>query len=295
MGSLGRNENYDPTTVTSLAGSLSFLNISTYCGGNNSTSRSSGKTSTRFQESRGPSSSAASILARLTCQEDRQDQNVADTTSLRTAAEGEDEEVDDDEGYKEGSSSAREGGKRSKKPSQQRSQVALEVIKLRKELKRLKHIVQNKKNKKEMRDRELAAVAACGAGVSATTSTAAASSSVPSTFQSHGTSGPISMAPVPTVPHKATRVQFTEPLVTQVSYRPYTDPEDIEKLYFVEEELNELEWDRQTVADDQFEVIMASSASAKDVRIAHQKRRLLALHPQNTEGIPHSLSDLSLY
>ena len=150
----------------------------------------------------------------------------------------------------------------------------------------MKHIVQTKKNKKEMRDRELAALACSGGGVAASSSASVTPSQ--NTF-------PTAEAIPATTPHKATRVHFTEPLVTRVTYRPYTDPEDIEKLYFVEEELNELEWDRQTVADDQFEVIMAPSSSAKDVRIAHQKRRLLALHPQDTEGLPHSLSALSVY
>ena len=79
-----------------------------------------------------------------------------------------------------------------------------------------------------------------------------------------------------------------------VNYKYKEHPKDLQ-LEDIKEELNELEWDRQTVADDQFEVIMAPSSSAKDVRIAHQKRRLLALHPQDTEGLPHSLSELSVY
>ena len=223
-----------------------------------------------------------------------------DTNALRTVLENSEDilsDGEDEERVREAGSSSTRTANKSKKLLQQRSQVALEVIKLRKELKRLKHIVQAKKNKKELCDRELAALA-CGNGAASSTATppVASPSSAASATPSQNTTSSITVIPPTTAPHKATRVHFTEPLVTQVSYRPYTDPEDIEKLYFVEEELNELEWDRQTVADDQFEIIMASpTASTMDVRIAHQKRRLLALHPQDQEGIPHSLSDLSVY
>jgi hypothetical protein len=50
------------------------------------------------------------------------------------------------------------------------------------------------------------------------------------------------------------RVRFSRPLVTEIRHRPYTRAEDIEKLYFIEEELEELELDRATVDGDQFEL-----------------------------------------
>lgn len=238
------------------------------------------------------------MLARLTCQEERQDVNVMDTDVIRSM-----DEIEEQHRKLELEATA----KKKRDKSSQRSQVALEVIKLRKELKRLKHIVQTKKGKKEHRDKESVTPAVAPSPTPSTSVSPQRSSSSNHNHSGHGeNSSPTNgtqtaiqqnSGPAPGMswaPHNATRVRFTEPLVTDVTYRPYTDPEDIEKLYFIEEELNELEWDRQTVADDQYEVVMTRpTANPKDVRIAHQKRRLLALHPQ--EGLPHSLSDLSVY
>lgn len=49
------------------------------------------------------------------------------------------------------------------------------------------------------------------------------------------------------------KVKFANPIVTLVNYRPYTEECDIPKLYFQEEELDELEWDREICPRDQFE------------------------------------------
>jgi hypothetical protein len=54
--------------------------------------------------------------------------------------------------------------------------------------------------------------------------------------------------------HTSKRVRFSDCLVTSVHHRPYTEECDIEKLYFVEEELDTLEWDRATTEPHQFEV-----------------------------------------
>eukprot|EP00977_Amphora_coffeiformis_P019089 scaffold6899_cov183-Amphora_coffeaeformis.AAC.22 len=302
-----KNENFDPTVMAnSMAKSLAFLDLSqlSNCGKGKSASAAGG------------ASSLSQTRAALLCSpmglwgypEARQDSNVMDTTILRAVEEEEEapDEVEQQRQDQEGRISSRNGKYKMTKKVQQKSQVALEVIKLRKELKRLKHMVQTKRTKKEMRDAQeeqmrdrAAANAAPTTPTTATTSDSkhknrhhVAAASTSSAGKSVTTSVVSSDKSVTTTaPHVATRLRFTEPLVTQVSYRPYTDPEDIEKLYFIEEELNELEWDRQTVADDQYEVIMAPSA--KEVHIAHQKRRLLALHPQ--ESLPHSLSDLSVY
>ncbi|GKY94997.1 hypothetical protein MPSEU_000464300 [Mayamaea pseudoterrestris] len=58
------------------------------------------------------------------------------------------------------------------------------------------------------------------------------------------------------------QVRFAKQLVTQVHHRPYTREEDIEKLYFVEEELEGYEYDRATTAPEQFEVIAKSHGNS---------------------------------
>jgi hypothetical protein len=64
-------------------------------------------------------------------------------------------------------------------------------------------------------------------------------------------------------------VRFAATLVTQVTYRPYTEPEDIALLYFQEEELEALECDREEVSGDQFEC--QYDEAVMTVRIAYQK------------------------
>lgn len=71
-------------------------------------------------------------------------------------------------------------------------------------------------------------------------------------------------------------VRFADKLVTDVHYRPKTRPEDIEKLYFIEEELDELEWDRQTVEGDVFELV----AGDESVSVTYQNRRHLLRRKQ---------------
>jgi len=235
---------------------------------------------------------------------DHQDSNVMDTTVLRKVSRTE-EGPDGTDGIKQQSqdkeesptSSGKDKSMKDMSTQQQKSQVALEVIKLRKELQRLKSMSQTKQTRMEMRDaleeqiRDQATARASPLPTAATGRENGASATDASSTASSASVLSRKTGATPATPHVATRLRFADPLVTRVSYRPYTDPEDIEKLYFIEEELNELEWDRQTVADDQYEVIM--TPSAREVQIAHQKRRLLALHPQ--ESLPHSMSDLSVY
>jgi hypothetical protein len=187
-------------------------------------------------------SASENILTRCMGRDDREGrQDEERTTPGSEAANSERKEAPAT--TSNGSNQASSGAnRRPPKAQKQRSQVALEVIKLQKELKRLKHIVQEKKSKKDQREREVSPAASSQATIA---------------------------------PFGASKVRFTDPMVTNVSYRPFTDPEDIDELYFDEDELNELEWDRQTVADDQYEVTITGG---RGIRIFHQKRRLLALH-----------------
>lgn len=57
--------------------------------------------------------------------------------------------------------------------------------------------------------------------------------------------------------------------MTKVNYRPYTPQSEIAVLYFQEEELEELECDRETVSGDQFECQFDEMALA--VHIAYQQ------------------------
>ena len=65
-------------------------------------------------------------------------------------------------------------------------------------------------------------------------------------------------------------VRFANPVVTLVNYRPYTEACDIPFLYFQEEELEELEWDREMDSGDQFECFIDSRglAISVDYRLA---------------------------
>ena len=78
------------------------------------------------------------------------------------------------------------------------------------------------------------------------------------------------------VPTKKTKVRFSNPLVTQVNLRPWTLEADKEELYFCPEELDELEWDRETTEADQYECIaqeQSSRSSVNNVAIAHKLKR----------------------
>jgi len=74
-------------------------------------------------------------------------------------------------------------------------------------------------------------------------------------------------------PPRRKNVHFAAPIVTLVKYRPYTEEAEIPLLYFQEEELDELEFDREMVLGDQFECSMIVAANNKEaglsVRIAH--------------------------
>jgi hypothetical protein len=77
-------------------------------------------------------------------------------------------------------------------------------------------------------------------------------------------------------PTQKTKVRFSYPLVTQVNLRPWTLEADIEALYFCPEELDELEWDRETTDADQYECIAqehSSRSSVNNVAIAHKLKR----------------------
>jgi len=67
---------------------------------------------------------------------------------------------------------------------------------------------------------------------------------------------------------RSKRVRFAKPLVTLVTQRPYTDPDDVEKLYFVPEELDELEWDRETTEWDQIECVAEQNSPDSSADIA---------------------------
>jgi hypothetical protein len=102
------------------------------------------------------------------------------------------------------------------------------------------------------------------------------------------------------------RVRFAKKLVSEVHHRPYTREEDIEKLYFIEEELNGYEYDRATTAPEQFEVIAKEGKKAGTaVEVEYKNRRRVSRDDQDDDdstapwGYPASMpqqmtpSDLS--
>jgi hypothetical protein len=77
-------------------------------------------------------------------------------------------------------------------------------------------------------------------------------------------------------PIKKPTIRFSDPLVTQVTHRPWTLDADIEELYFCMEELDEMEWDRETTQADQYECIVQEQSplsSVANVAIAHKMKR----------------------
>ena len=56
------------------------------------------------------------------------------------------------------------------------------------------------------------------------------------------------------------RVQFSYPLITSMKYRPKTKPEDIDALYFREDELQNWEEDRETTSPEQVECMISENA-----------------------------------
>ena len=59
-----------------------------------------------------------------------------------------------------------------------------------------------------------------------------------------------------TTKKKKKNVQFTSPEITDTIYRPKTSREDVNSLYFQEEELLDWEYDEETTVRDRFEVIV---------------------------------------
>ena len=106
--------------------------------------------------------------------------------------------------------------------------------------------------------------------------------------------------PPPPLPLKSKKkkkktVQFAAPLVTKIKHRPYTDPQDIEKLYFVSEELDEFEYDRETTDGDQFECrLVVPDHKRKEmfrVAVSYKNRPRSAMDP--SDDLMLSPSDLS--
>ena len=97
------------------------------------------------------------------------------------------------------------------------------------------------------------------------------------------------------LPSPPKSVRFSDQLITEVRERPYTDPEDIGKLYFAEEELDELELDRATVEGDQFELIANGTDAKVTISVCYKnKRNTLHNHHIDDFGtIDYTPSDLS--
>jgi hypothetical protein len=70
---------------------------------------------------------------------------------------------------------------------------------------------------------------------------------------------------------KRKSVRFANPTVTMVQYRPYTEEEDIPKLYFQEEELENFECDREE--DEGFQVECLVDSADLTVRIAYRCKK----------------------
>ena len=67
---------------------------------------------------------------------------------------------------------------------------------------------------------------------------------------------------------KGKKVQFAHPLISQLKYRPKTRPEEIDALFFREDELLDWEEDRATTSPEFVELVITEddiSASALQV------------------------------
>lgn len=64
-----------------------------------------------------------------------------------------------------------------------------------------------------------------------------------------------------TAKEKKKKVRFNKPLITDTVYRPKTPREEIDTLYFQEEELIDWEIDEETTAPDRFEVVVSNFCS----------------------------------
>ena len=72
---------------------------------------------------------------------------------------------------------------------------------------------------------------------------------------------------------KKKSVRFANTIVSEVHHRPYTEEEDIVKLYFAEEELDDYEHDRATTAPEQFELIVRGSDAENGVQVEYKNKR----------------------
>lgn len=93
-------------------------------------------------------------------------------------------------------------------------------------------------------------------------------------------------------------VRFHRKLVTQIKHRPTTHPDDIEKLYFCEKELELLESDRASTMREQFEVCIATNDDGKtdEMQVTYnnpEERYRNRRKPANYSPLSHSPSDLS--
>jgi hypothetical protein len=69
----------------------------------------------------------------------------------------------------------------------------------------------------------------------------------------------LNMSPIAT---KTKLVQFQHPLITSLHHRPYTEDEDVKKLFFTQSEMSELEDDRcETKIADNVETVLEGGCS----------------------------------
>lgn len=87
---------------------------------------------------------------------------------------------------------------------------------------------------------------------------------------------------------KEKRVRFAAPLVTKVKHRPYTEPEEMQKLYFAAEELDDFELDRESVPGDQLEVRLVGH----NLQVEYVQRAVVEARRRSDE-LMLSPSDLS--
>ena len=96
-------------------------------------------------------------------------------------------------------------------------------------------------------------------------------------------------------------VRFTEPLVTRVTVRPRTDPEDVPMLFFCEEELWELEVDRiNRIYEEQVECIAVQHPQSKQLcvsvtfpnRLKRNKKEFSSNNPVQAARLRDESADL---
>jgi hypothetical protein len=66
----------------------------------------------------------------------------------------------------------------------------------------------------------------------------------------------------------AKKVQFAHPLISSLKYRPKTRPEEIEDLYFREDELQDWEDDRETTSSEHVELLVTEDEDNLHVAVA---------------------------